>query len=94
MGNSNDNVIKINPAKIEDAISLLGNLTSRLGELEVDKDKLQGDSGYVEEAMEGYDRTLTMVIDQLKELILFTQRFLQKANSTFIDTDEKIARGI
>ena len=94
MGSSKDNVIKINPEKIEDAISLLGNLTSRLRELDADKDKLQGDSGYVQEAMKEYDDTLTRTIAQLKTLILFTQRFLQKAGGTFVDMDERIARGI
>lgn len=91
---SNENVIKINPAKIEDAISLLGNLASRLRQLDAEKDKLQGDSGCMQEAMKEYDTSLTMMIAQLKTLILFTQRFLQKANGTFIDTDERIARGI
>ncbi len=93
MGNTS-NGIKIDPVKTESAISLLGNLTERAMELNVKKDKSQGDSGEVKAAMEEYDAAMTETIMLLKMLISYTQRFLQKASDTFIDTDEKIARGI
>lgn len=86
-----DNTIKISPDRIEEAIAGLNDLLSRLRALDADKDKLQGDSGTVAEEMKEYDRKLTMVIAQLKTLITFTIRFLQKMNNTFIETDQNIA---
>ena len=86
-----DNTIKISPDRIEEAIAGLNDLLSRLRALDADKDKLQGDSGTVAEEMKEYDRKLTMVIAQLKTLITFTIRFLQKMNNTCIETDQNIA---
>ena len=86
-----ENTIKISPDRIEETIAGLNDLLSRLRALDADKDKLQGDSGMVAEEMKEYDRKLTMVIAQLKTLITFTIRFLQKVNNTFIETDQNIA---
>lgn len=85
------NTIRIAPDQIEETMSELNNLLSRLGVLDVDKNKLLGDSGAVEEERKEYDRTLTMVMEQLKELITVTIRFMQKVNSTFVETDQNIA---
>ena len=89
-----DNTIRISPDRIEETISALNDLIARLRALDADKDKLQGDSGCVSDKMQEYDRILTMAIAQLKTLILFTVRFMQKANNTFVDTDQRISRGI
>lgn len=85
------NTIRIAPDQIEETMSELNNLLSRLGVLDADKNKLLGDSGTVDEERKEYDRTLTMVMEQLKELITVTIRFLQKVNSTFAETDQNIA---
>lgn len=85
------NTIRIAPDRIEETMSELNNLLSRLGVLDADKNKLLGDSGTVDEERKEYDRTLTMVTEQLKELITVTIRFLQKVNSTFAETDQNIA---
>lgn len=93
MGNTSKG-IKIDPVKTESAISLLGNLTERAQELNVKKDKVEGDSGETKEAMEAYDTAIDETVKLLKMLISYTQRFLQKASDIFIDADEKIAKGI
>lgn len=85
------NTIRIAPDQIEETMSELNNLLSRLGVLDADKNKLLGDSGTVDEERKEYDRTLTMVMEQLKELITVTIRFLQKVNGTFVETDQNIA---
>lgn len=89
-----DNTIRIAPERIEESISLLKDLKERLRALDADKDKLQGDCGCVSGKMQEYDRTLTMVIAQMKTLITFTVSFLQKANSTFAETDRRISKGM
>lgn len=86
-------IIRIAPECIEKTIASLKILRIRLEALDADKDKLAGDAGYMSEAMQLYDKTLSMIISQLKTLIDFTQEVLQKANSSFIEADEKMARG-
>lgn len=91
-GNSGE--IKVESGSIEVAISQLNDLTVRLNALEIGTDYVEGDSGYVKDAVEEYDRTITVVIAQLKTLIYYTKGFLQKANNTFIEADQKISEGI
>ena len=90
-GNYVSNPIRIAPERVEEAITSLGNLKQRLRELEIDKERLSEDSGCVSEELQVYDRTLTMIIAQLKTLIDFTTEVLQKTNNTFVETDRKIA---
>ena len=90
-GNYVSNPIRIAPERVEEAITSLGNLKQRLRELEIDKERLSEDSGCVSEELQIYDRTLTMIIAQLKTLIDFTTEVLQKTNNTFVETDRKIA---
>lgn len=88
---SKNSKIVIDADKVNNAISLLGDLKKRVRVLDADKDKIQGDSGYMYEAIKEYDVTLSKITFQMETLIQFTQSFLKKASSDFVHLDENIA---